>query len=93
MAVAPVQVPLRMRTHELDHHQADGRETQVSDPDLHVTVKFGKGIPVQAHGEALLAFEKHLRALSGVRVEVFGIGRGDDSKLRAAMTVEQRAKL
>ena len=93
MAVASVQVPLRMRAHELDHHQVDARETQVSDPDLHVTVKFGKGIPVQAHGEALLALEKHLRELSGARVEVFGIGRGDDSKLRAAMTVEQRAKL
>lgn len=59
----------------------------------HVEVKFGADVPVDAQAVALLAFEKDLRALSGVRVEVFKQARGDDSKLRALMTPEQRAKL
>jgi hypothetical protein len=60
---------------------------------LHVTVKFGDGIPSSFHGKALLDFEKALRALTGLRAEVFMDAKGDDSKLRSAMTKEQRAKL
>jgi hypothetical protein len=62
-------------------------------PDLHVLVKFGKGIPVDAQSVALLAFEKHIREISGQRAEVFKETRGDDSKLRAFLTPEQRMKL
>ncbi len=42
----------------------------------------------------MLAFEKKLRELSpGLWIEVFKEAKGDDSKLRALMTKEQRAKL
>lgn len=60
---------------------------------LHVIVKFGDAIPSDAQGEALLAFEKHLRALTGVTCHVFKESMGDDSKLRRSMTQEQREKL
>jgi len=60
--------------------------------DLHVFVRFGSGIPHDIQAESLLAFEKALRRL-GVRAEVFLESKGDDSKLRAAMTPQQRAKL
>ena len=63
------------------------------DHPLHVIVKFGDGIPSKFHGKALLDFEKAIRALTGVRAEVFMEQKGDDSKLRSAMTKEQRAKL
>lgn len=63
-------------------------------PPLHVLVRFGKDIPNDVQGPALLAFEKHLRALSDkLWIEVFKEHKGDDSKLRAAMTPEQRARL
>ena len=63
-------------------------------PDLHVLVKFGKGIPGDAQGAAMLAFEKELRRRSpGLWVEVFKEAKGDDSKLRAAMTKEERMRL
>ena len=62
-------------------------------PDLHVIVKFGKAIAPDVQGRALLAFEKMLRDMSGVRAEVFKESRGDDSRLRAMMTPAQRAKL
>lgn len=60
---------------------------------LHVIVKFGDGIPTSHHGKALLDFEKAIRALTGLRAEVFMESKGDDSKLRSQMTKEQRAKL
>lgn len=41
----------------------------------------------------MLAMEKHLRELTSAPVEVFKETMGDDSKLRRAMTPEQRAKL
>ena len=62
--------------------------------DLHVIVKFGSGIPITIHGAALLQFERVLRELSdGLWIEVFKEQKGDDSKLRAALTPAQRAKL
>ena len=60
---------------------------------LHAQVRFGKEIPYDARNAALLEFERTLRRLTGLRIEVFQESRGDDSKLRAAMTPEQRAKL
>lgn len=62
-------------------------------PDHHVIVKFGKGIPVDERGMVLMALELDLRRRTGLRVEVFQEARGDDSRLRALMTTEQRAKL
>jgi len=63
-------------------------------PDLHVIVKFGKGIPWDVQGKALLDFEKGLRALApGLWVEVFKEIKGDDQKLRVMMTPEERMKL
>ena len=62
-------------------------------PDHHVLVKFGKGISADAQGKAMLGFEKFLRELTGLRVEVFKEMKGDDSMLRNRMTTEQRAKL
>lgn len=63
--------------------------------DLHVEVRFGKGIPAHIQGSALLALEQHLRKLSDntLWIEVFKEAKGDDSKLRNLMTPEQRAKL
>ena len=58
-----------------------------------VTVKFSPGIPASAQGPSLLAFEKSLRDLTGLDCRVFKEKMGDDSKLRRAMTPEEREKL
>lgn len=58
-----------------------------------VTVKFPEGIPLAAQGPALLAFEKHIRALTGLDCRVVKDLKGDDSKLRVLMSPAQRAKL
>jgi hypothetical protein len=60
---------------------------------LHVQVRFGDDIPADARNKAMLEFERLLRRLTGLRIETFQERRGDDSKLRNAMTTEQRAKL
>lgn len=63
-------------------------------PPLHVVVRFGQDIPSAVQGPALLQFERDLRArMPGQWVEVFKDAKGDDSKLRASMTPEQRAGL
>lgn len=62
-------------------------------PRYHVLVKFGSGIPADAQGRAMLAFEKNLRELTAAPCEVQKEIMGDDSKLRRSMTAEQRAKL
>ena len=64
------------------------------DHPLHVVVKFGSDIPGSVQGPALLDFERALRKLCpGLWIEVFKEVKGDDSKLRNAMTPEQRARL
>ena len=66
---------------------------------LHVVVQFGRGIPSSIQGPAMLAFEQALRryAVSYLNeqlwIEVFKENKGDDSRLRANMTKEQRAAL
>jgi hypothetical protein len=63
------------------------------DPD-HVVVKFGSAIPPDVQGRALLAFQGILRNMvPGRYIETFKEAKGDDSKLRANMTKEERAKL
>lgn len=60
---------------------------------LHVVVKFGKDVPIDARGTAMMAMERRLRDVTGLNCEVFMESRGDDSRLRSEMTAEQRAKL
>lgn len=61
--------------------------------NLHVTVKFGDDVPSLAQGESLLAFEKHLRALTSLDCRVFKDKMGDDLKRRVMMTPAEREKL
>ncbi|MCR4308107.1 MAG: hypothetical protein NUV80_06120 [Candidatus Berkelbacteria bacterium] len=56
-----------------------------------VTVHFDEEIPEQ--GIALLAFEKHLRQLTGMDIRVFKDKMGDDSKIRQRMTPDERSRL
>ncbi len=63
------------------------------DHPLHVIVKFGDGIPIDARGTAMMAMERRLREVTGLNCEIFMEPKGDDSKLRSLMTPEQRAKL
>lgn len=60
--------------------------------DHHVIVKFGRGVPPDAQGRAMLAMERLLRE-SGIPAEVFKETMPDDSKLRSLMTVEERSRL
>lgn len=66
---------------------------------LHVKVDFGADIPHFVQARALFAFEQSLRDIAkqetGNRlwIEVFKATKGDDSKLRVAMTPEQRKAL
>ena len=59
---------------------------------FHVIIRFGPGIPASTQGEVMLDMEKCLRA-RGLPAEVFKDTLGDDSRLRRAMTDEQRQKL
>lgn len=58
-----------------------------------VTVTFDETVPAEAQGVALLSFEKHLRALTGMDVRVFKEKMGDDLKRRREMTIVQRDNL
>lgn len=58
-----------------------------------VTVEFSELVPAEAQGVALLAFEKQLRALTGMDVRVFKHKMGDDLKRRREMTIVQRDNL
>jgi len=59
---------------------------------FHVIVRFGAGIPASTQGEVMLDMEKNLRS-RGLPAEVFKETVGDDSKLRRAMTSQQRDRL
>ena len=58
-----------------------------------VTVTFDEGVPSFAQGPALLAFEKQLRASTGLDCRVFKAKMGDDSKLRIKLTPSERSRL
>ena len=62
-------------------------------PVLGVTVRFDEGVPAIAQGQALLAFEQHLRQLTKLDCRVFKERMGDDSKLRNQLTQIERDKL
>lgn len=58
---------------------------------LKITVTFDDGIPSDVQGPALLAMERYCRTMTGLDCRVFKARMGDDSKLRMAMTPEERA--
>lgn len=58
-----------------------------------VTVDFESGFDGIDCGPFLLEIERVARRMLGVRAEVFMRRMGDDSKLRVAMTPEEREKL
>jgi hypothetical protein len=60
---------------------------------LNVTVQFPLDFPPSAQGHALLAFERYLRMSTSLDVRVLKVRMGDDSKLRMAMTPEERASV
>lgn len=60
---------------------------------IRVTVKFEPDDSGPLQGVALLAFEKHLRELTGEDVRVFKNKLGDDSKLRIMMSKVERESL
>ena len=62
-------------------------------PALHIIVRFGEDVPAFAQGIALLQLEKNLRSLTQLDCRVFKDKMADDSKLRRAMTEEERNKL
>lgn len=55
-----------------------------------VRVALPDGIPHHLQSQALMAFERHLRVLTGLDVQVFKDKMADDSKLRMALTPEER---
>lgn len=57
-----------------------------------VLVKFGSGVPPLVQGKAMFDMQLWLNKM-GYDVKVFAETRGDDSRLRALMSDEQRAKL
>ena len=59
---------------------------------LPVIVHFPEGIPGDAQGVALLAFERHLRELTGLDCRVFKEKQGDDSLLRIKMAEKRKGE-
>lgn len=60
---------------------------------IEVLVTFPAAVPLDAQGVVLLDMEKQLRKLTGLDCRVMKALKGDDSRLRVMMTVEQRDKL
>lgn len=74
-------------------HTVDAPLAPAPLPPLHVEVRFGAGVPADAQGRALLAFERFLRVDCGVPAEVFKRTMPDDLKRRRDMTDEERKRL
>lgn len=60
---------------------------------MNVYVELPDAMPLEVQGPALLAFEKHLRELSQQDVRVYKQKMADDSKLRMAMTSDERNRI
>jgi hypothetical protein len=60
---------------------------------LKVTVEFPKGFDSEREGLILLEMEQLLRESSDLDFRVFKARMGDDSKLRMALTPEERARV
>ena len=58
---------------------------------LKVTVEFPPGFDPLREGPILLSMEKQLRSWWDLDIRVFKARMGDDSKLRMAMTPEERS--
>lgn len=65
----------------------------MADRGLEVLVTFPAEIATEAQGPALMLMELTLRTLTRLDVRVVKDLKGDDSKLRRLMTLEQRNKL
>ena len=63
------------------------------DTSLYIKVDFERGFDGMNKGPFLLEVERLARRSFGVHAEIFMDRKGDDSKLRVAMTKEERAKL
>ena len=60
---------------------------------LEVVVTFPSEISTEVQGPALMLLEQTLRTLTKLDVRVVKDLKGDDSKLRRLMTIQQRDKL
>ena len=58
-----------------------------------VLISFASNIPSEVQSKGMMEFEKILRRMTGMEIEVFKEVMGDDSKLRVQMTPEERNKL
>ena len=58
-----------------------------------VIIQFAGNIKGEIQSKGMMEFEKILRRISGMEIEVFKEVMGDDSKLRVQMTPEQRDRL
>ena len=66
----------------------------MTDRSYHITVTFnGDGFGQNERNALLMAFERYARECTGKDVRVYMDRMGDDSKLRVAMTPEQRSRL
>ena len=66
----------------------------MTDKSYYITVRFdGDGLAIDERNALLMAWERLARERTGKDVRVYMHRMGDDSKLRVAMTPEQRAKL
>lgn len=55
-----------------------------------VTVKFDGEVPSTAQAQAMMAFEKQLRILTGMDIRVFKERMADDSKLRTIIDMRRK---
>ena len=60
---------------------------------IQVVIQFPEQVPLDAQGSAMLWFEHTLRILTKLDVRVVKHLKGDDSKLRALMSIKQREAL
>jgi hypothetical protein len=65
----------------------------MAEKGLQVVVRFPDAIPHAVQGRTLLWLEMTLRTMTNQDVRVVKDLKGDDSKLRVMMTVQQREKL
>ena len=65
----------------------------MAEAGLQVVVRFPEAVPTDVQGPALLLLELTLRTLTKLDVRVVKDLKGDDSKLRRLMTIQQRESL
>ena len=65
----------------------------MANKNYEIIMKFGPAIKGSLQAKLMFDLEKHLRETTGLPIEVFKETMADDSKLRAKMTPEERAKI